>query len=149
MDKHIKIAALYIAALEAVALIHTRNHWISKGNAFYGDHLLFERIYKTALEDFDSAAERFVGLFGTDVLDYQTHVALISGVMSKYKLVSGSPAAQSLAAEQGFLKLASDAYKSFEETGHLTLGLEDLMPAISSSRESAIYLLKQKLAEEE
>lgn len=145
MDKCSKIAALYIATLKGMALIHTNNHWTTKGANFYGDHLLFERIYNSALENLDLAAEKFVGLFGTDCLNYDLQVEFLNKVLVKYKNLEGSPLSMSLAVEKDFIKLSQDAYNCFEEEGRLTLGLDDTLTAIVSKREESIYLLQQSL----
>jgi DNA-binding ferritin-like protein len=147
MDKHIKIAALYIATLRAITIIHSQNHWTTKGEMFYGEHLLFERIYNSSLEDLDAAAERFVGLFGEDCLNYDFQIELLSKVLSKYKNLEGSPVEMSLAVEKDFIKLSSDAYESFEGDDKLSLGLDDLLMSIASKREEATYLLQQTLSQ--
>lgn len=145
MEKCIKMAALYIASLKAMALIHTHNHWTTKGNDFYGDHLLFERIYKSALEDLDSAAEKFVGLFGTECLNYDFQTTILNKVLSKYKILSKKHADMSLAIEKDFIKLSGDVYNCFDDEGKLSLGLDDLLMSIASNREASVYLLQQKL----
>ena len=145
MDKCSKVAALYIATLKALALIHQHNHWTVKGVAFYGDHLLFERIYNSALKDLDLAAEKFMGLFKDQCLDYDMQTDMLHKVLLKYKNLEGSPVQMSLEAEKDFLKFSQDAYHVFEEDGKLTLGLDDMIMAIASSREEAVYLLQQSL----
>jgi DNA-binding ferritin-like protein len=145
MDKCSKTAALYIATLKAISLIHQHSHWTTKGLLFYGDHLLFERIYKSALEDLDLAAEKFIGLFGEDCLNYQLQADLLNKVILKYKGLEGKQLAMSLAIEKDFLKFSKDAYNCFEEEGTLTLGLDDMVMAIASNREGAVYLLQQAM----
>jgi DNA-binding ferritin-like protein len=145
MDKCSKVAALYIATLKAIALIHQNSHWTTKGEPFYGDHLLFERLYNSALEDLDVAAEKFVGLFGSEVLNYDLQADLLHKVLLKYSGLEGSPTEMSLAIEKEFLKFSRSAYDCFEEEGRASQGLEDMMPAIASSRETSVYLLQQKL----
>jgi DNA-binding ferritin-like protein len=147
MDKCCKIAALYIATLKGIALIHQHSHWTTRGATFYGDHLLFERLYTSAQKDLDLAAEKFMGLFGDTCLDYDMQADLLHKVLSKYKALEGSPARMCLAAEKDFLRFSKEAYKCFEEDGHLTLGLDDMVMAIASSREEAVYLLRQTLGE--
>lgn len=145
MDKCSKTAALYVASLKALSLIHQHSHWTTKGNDFYGDHLLFERIYKSALDNLDLAAEKFIGLFGAECLDYQFQAELLNKVLLKYKGLNGEPLEMSLAVEKDFLKLSKDAYNCFEDEGKLTLGLDDMVMAIASDREGAVYLLRQPL----
>lgn len=143
MDKCYKVAALYIATLKGVALIHLHSHWTTKGITFYGNHLLFERLYQSALEDLDAAAEKFIGLFGSECLDYDLQADLLHKVLLKYKNLEGSPVSMSLACEKDFIKLTKDAYNCFEEEGRMTLGLDDLLMSIASQREESVYLLQQ------
>jgi len=145
MDQNCKIGALYIASLKAIALIHTHNHWTAKGIAFYSDHLLFERIYNDTLKNLDEAAEKFMGLFGEECLNYDLQADLLHKVLLKYSNLEGSPVEMALQAEKQFLKLSQDAYDAFEKAGVLTLGLSDMIPEIASKREEVVYLLQQTL----
>lgn len=145
MDKSNKIAALYVATLKALSLIHVHNHWLTRGDTFYGDHLLFERLYKSVLENLDLAAEKFIGLFGDEPLDYETQADLLHKVLLKYRNLEGSPIEMSLAAEKDFLKFSKDAFDSFETESKMTLGLDDMLMSIASEREGAVYLLQQTL----
>src|SRR5271165_2289461 len=114
MDKCSKVGALYVATLKALAMIHQHNHWTIKGVAFYGDHLLFERIYNDTLKNLDEAAEKFIGLFGTECLDYELQATLLHQVLVKYKNLEASPIHAALEAEKDFLKFSQDAYNCFE-----------------------------------
>jgi DNA-binding ferritin-like protein len=145
MDKTIKVAALYIASLKSLAIIHQNSHWSTKGLNFYGDHLLFERLYNSVLENLDEAAEKFLGLFGDECLSYEFQNELLNRVLSKYNNLEGSPLEMSLAAEKDFIKLSKDAYNCFEDEDKLTLGIDDMIMSISSKREESIYLLQQVL----
>lgn len=147
MDKCTQVAALYIATLKAIALIHQHNHWTTKGQYFYGDHLLFERLYKSTLEDLDLAAEKFIGLMGDSYLNYDLQADLLHKILLKYKNLEGSPAEMSLNVEKDFLKFSKDAYNCFKQEGKLTLGLDDMIMAIASQREESVYLLQQTLHE--
>lgn len=141
MDKCQKTSILYLVALKAISFIHQHNHWIAKGSNFYGDHLLFERLYKSANEDMDLAAEKFVGLFGEECLNYEAQAVLLSEALLKYKGLAG--VAMSERIERDFLKFSSVAYKLYEDEGQLTLGLDDMIMSIASNRESSVYLLQQ------
>lgn len=156
MEKSTKTAALYLATLRALGIIHQGNHWLSRGTAFYGNHLLFERIYNSALEDLDAAAEKFVALFGDEVLSYELQADLLHGVLSKYNNLEGSPTQMSVSVEKAFLKLSQDFRKLLRQetdsdgtgtasAGPLTLGLDNMLADIADSREGAVYLLTQSL----
>lgn len=145
MGESIKIAALYVASLKAISLIHVHNHWTAKGIAFYSDHLLFERIYNDILKNLDMAAEKFIGLFGASCLDYETQADLLHKVLIKYKNLEEAPVAIALQVEKDFLKFAQQAYNIFEDEETLTLGLDDLIMSIASKHEEIVYLLQQTL----
>src|SRR5574337_90419 len=145
MDKCSKVGALYVATLKAMTLIHQHSHWTTKGTGFYGDHLLFMRIYESAQKDLDLAAEKFMGVFGDQCLDYDLQNELLHKVLSKYSNLKGSPLQMSLEMEKDFLKFSKEAYNCFEDEGKLTLGLDDMIMAIASQREEAVYLLQQAL----
>lgn len=145
MDKCSKVGALYVASLKALAIIHQHNHWTTKGVAFYGDHLLFERLYNDTLEILDLAAEKFVGLLGDEILNFELQADLLHKVTLKYNNLEGSPVQMSLAAVSDFIKFSKDAYNCFEEEDKLTLGLDDMIMSISSKSEEFVYLLQQSL----
>jgi DNA-binding ferritin-like protein len=145
MDQTIKIAALYVASLRAISLIHQHNHWTTKGEMFYGEHLLFARLYDSALENLDTAAEKFIGIFGDETLNYELQAELLNKVLLKYSNLEGSPIEMSLAIEKDFLKFSKDTYEFFKKNNVLSLGLDDMIMAIASNREESVYLLKQTL----
>lgn len=143
MEKCCQIAGLYLATLRAIYFIHQQNHWLSKGNDFYGNHLLFQRLYESAQADADTAAEKFIGLLGEDGLDLSFQADLLHKILKRYQGLSGNPLQMSLAIEKEFLKLSKDAYDGFETEGVMTLGLDDMIMAIASKREESVYLLQQ------
>ena len=145
MDKSCKAAAVYVAMLKAMVLINQHSHWTTKGQMFYGDHLLFERLYDSAVKDLDTAAEKFIGVLGEECLDYDFQAEMLNRVLVKYKNLEGSPVQMSLAIEKDFIKYSQQIYKLLEDEDRLTLGLDDMIMSISSKREEAVYLLNQTL----
>lgn len=141
-----KVAGLYIANLRAIYLIHQNNHWLSSGDSFYSNHLLFERIYKSAQDNADAAAEKFIGLFGAECADYSDQTKYINLILKKYSSLQDSPFEQSYAAEKDFLKMSEKVYKFLKEKNKVSFGLDDTIMSISSDRESAIYLLDRVLS---
>jgi len=145
MERHAKIAGLYLATLKAIYLIHQHSHWTTKGSDFYGNHLLFERLYEAAQQRADEAAEKFIGVFGEEALDLEFQNDLLNKVLAKFKAASEDPTERSIAAEKQFLKLSQDAYDAFKEEGVMTLGLDDMIMSIANKSEEAVYLLQQSL----
>jgi len=122
MDDYQKLACFYVAFLRGIYLLNQNFHWITSGNNFYGNHLLFERIYKSAESNADLAAEKFVEAKNSSNL-----------IQSSLKL------------EERFQELSEKLYECLESQGKLTLGLDDAIMSIASDRETSIYLLKQVL----
>lgn len=141
MERVEELCCYYVALLRTLYLVHQNHHWITKGKNFYGNHLLFERIYKTAQEDADLAAEKFIGLYGTETLDLHAQAQMIGRTLESFS--SGDPVQTSLEAEKKFLDFSEKFYTLLDREDKLTLGLDDMIMSISSNREGAVYLLKQ------
>lgn len=140
-----KLMGTYVAFLRALYIIHQNGHWKCNGPSFYAHHLMFERIYKSAAEDADLAAEKTIGLFGSDSIDLSTQSKLIQQITERYSS-SENHLENSLKAEKDFVILSKKIYNTLEEAGSLSLGLDDAIMSISSNREGNIYLLQQSLA---
>lgn len=145
MEKAAKIANLYVATLRSIYLTEQFCHWTTKGPDFYGNHLLFQRLYEGVAENADAAAEKMIGVFGKDALDCKTQCELINKVCAKYSSLADKPLEQALAIEKDFIKLSEDLFNEFEKMNAMTLGLDDLIMSIANKREEAVYLLQQAL----
>jgi len=143
MERIEELCCYYIALIRTVYLVHQNHHWITSGENFYGNHLLFERIYKSAAEDADLAAEKMIGLFGTEVMDLHMQAQMIGKTLEDFS--TGNPVGTSLEAEKKFLDFSEKFYHVLDREDKLTLGLDDMLMAIASNREGAVYLLQQVL----
>lgn len=141
-----ELLCYYIALIRSVYLQHQNNHWLCKGYGFYGEHLLLERIYKTAAEDADLLAEKCIGIFGSDVLDLNMQAELIRKHLNEFS--EGDPIQTSLGIEKKFIAYSERLYKILEEESEMTLGLSDAMATVASNREGAVYLLQQALTDD-
>lgn len=141
MDNVKELACLYISLLRSVALVHQTHHWITKGSNFYSNHLLFDRIYKSASEDSDSAAEKMIGIFGVEALDLDLQAKLIGKALQEF--ASEEHIDASLKIEKKFLEFSQKFYDTLKEEDQMTLGLDDLIMSIANNREGACYLLQQ------
>jgi len=148
MDKSEKVCCLYVATLRSMALIHQHNHWTITGNgfySFYGNHLLLDKLYNSTLEDIDLAAEKFIGLFGSIVLNYNMQADFINKILLKYSKLEKLPIEMSAVVEKDFLKFSNNFYDLLKEENKLSLGTDDMIMSISSRHEENLYLLKQTL----
>jgi DNA-binding ferritin-like protein len=127
-------------------MVHQTAHWQAKGNSFYGDHLLFQRLYEESQEGIDGVAERLIGLTG-DV----SKVSLCDQIRDMHTIAKvwhghcgDDLAAVSLRGEMALIKLIAFFKKSLQDEGSLTEGLDDLLQGIASKHEEFVYLLKQR-----
>src|SRR5271165_3327554 len=91
----------YIALIRCVGLVEQNSHWRVKGDTFYGSHLLFERLYNSAVKDADAIAEKMIGVFGEDTLDLNMQAQLIGKKLEDF---TETPFENSLKIEKEFLE---------------------------------------------
>ncbi len=133
-----------IALLRAVQIIHHTAHWQTAGASFYGDHLLFERLYSSIGEEFDGLAEKAVAYGGPGCVDAAAQVGMIAELVAT---IGGTDLVRkSLAAEQAVQDEIEECRAALEAAGELPLGLDNFLQGLADSHETAIYLLQQRLA---
>jgi len=138
MDRHfLRIASILFVA----QWTHLHNHWTCKGGSYYGDHLLFMRIYEGIAEEIDTLVEKWVAMGNPAPMSSIIGYAVKWQV--QFELVQGLPE-RSLAVEKAVLKVIGQAFDEMEKAGHLSLGLNDFLAAVCNKHETAIYLLQQR-----
>lgn len=139
-----------VVLLRYVAMVHQTNHWIAAGDSFYGDHLLFERLYNAVIEEVDQVAEKAVGLGSSTNVDITLQARQLLQLVeqhSSYAVSIPRPnelATSSLAAEATFAKGMNFIYASLQNSRRLTKGVDNLLAGIIDTHESHVYLLKQR-----
>lgn len=133
-----------LSILRAQGWVYQTCHWQTKGPNAYGNHLLFDRLYKSVEEQIDVLAEKIVGLFGLEYVD-----ALPSIEKSRYWVKKWSETdnlhKRGLDSEQDFLKVARETYELLKGENNLSLGMDDFIMSACSDHETNVYLLKQVL----
>ena len=141
---------MIIVHMRYLANMHQTHHWISKGDPFYGDHLMFQRMYETLIEEIDSIAEKAVGLGSERNVDLTLQLKQLEKMCSgAYGMAQMIPqptelVKRSLAAEKNFIKTVSVLVQSLKDQGMLTRGLDNMLAGIEDVHESHVYLLKQR-----
>lgn len=134
-----------LAALEAAAMVHTSHHWQTSGSNFYGDHLLFQKLYEGTSADIDPVAEKLVGISGDPSnTNYFLRIALMKEFMEKWTVPGASYGVVSLAAENDIIGIGTECLEMLRQSQVLTLGTENLIAGILDKHESFIYLLQQR-----
>lgn len=138
-----------VALGQAVAMIHQSNHWMTRGPQYYGDHLLFQRLYEESQDGIDSLAERAVGAGSPRLVEPRHQVAVLKQQLDQlYPSQSVGTRRMveiSLAAEQAMVKAIANTYGALQQSGHLSHGISNLLEDQADKHEGFIYLLKQRL----
>lgn len=142
----VALMSMYVAFLRALYQIHQNAHWKASGSNFYGNHLLFQRIYEGTQQSADEAAEKTIGLYG-ELHEMSSNIQEITDKFSPEKF-DGDLLSASLKAEQTFLALSQTVYNQLKNLKTMTLGLDDLIMSIANRHEVHVYLLKQALESE-
>lgn len=142
--------AVLLACVRAEAMIHQAHHWQTRGSSYYGDHLLFERVYNDVNGFVDGLAERAVGA-GHHVLVQplmqMSHMVAFSKLFYSDAPVSPEPEEMPLLSLRALLKsmlVLQLAYKTLEVRGLLSNGIDNLLQGIADKQEELVYLLKQR-----
>lgn len=142
--------AVLLACVKAEALIHQAHHWQTSGSSYYGDHILFERVYGEVANFQDGLGERAVGK-GDSILVQPllqiNHMLVFSKLFYSDAPVKPAPEEMPLLSLRALLKsalLLQLAYVSLEERGLLSNGVDNLLQGIADRQEEMMYLLKQR-----
>lgn len=141
--------SVLLAHLEYLKKVHHTHHWISRADPFYGDHLLFSRLYETTESEIDMVAEKAIGMGTTANVDLMLVTAQCFKMIQGYGATSTIPQASDLArrsyqAEMTFLKATSRLVECLKQCGRLSRGVDNMIAGIEDKHESHVYLLKQR-----
>lgn len=142
--------SVLLVHLKFLSFVHQNHHWTTKGDPFYGDHLLFSRLYDGVIGEIDSVAEKAIGLGSSSNVDLPLSTSQLFKLIQGYGMTSTIPqptelARRSYLAEMNFLKVVSILVEHMKSCGTLTRGLDNLLAGIEDKHEGHIYLLKQRI----
>lgn len=136
-----------LSGLYALGVAIQSAHWRSLGESFYGDHLMYQRMYEDVIREIDSFAERFMGVIGDETALDPAHLLSHASVVVKQMMMPGDLASALLMAEKNFLERLGGFAKTLESTGQLSTGIENLIQGISDRHEEHVYLLSRRLSQ--
>lgn len=137
-----------LALLRAIHWSHWTSHWQVKGSPFYGDHLLFQRLYEDIVEDIDTLAEKIVSYYGSEAVN---SIAQINMTKTFLELLpkKGRPIQNGIVLERMLQKVLAQSYDMLKNSDDLTLGLDDYLMALANKHETNVYLIEQRLSNEQ
>ena len=144
--------SVVLSFLRYLSLVHQTNHHISKGDSFYSDHLLFDRLYTEANAEIDQIAEKAVGLGSSKNVNLLLQASQVNKLISEHSTHEiNIPRVEELAysslyAEKRFLHMMVIVYSSLTAKNQLTKGVDNMLAGLVDDHESHIYLLKQRVS---
>lgn len=133
-----------LSYVRAVAQAERSFHWRTRGPAFYGDHLMFERVYNGTAADVDPIAEKLLGLTNSqDSLCPATLAAKTAQILANMNLSTDPKlfASEALRIEKTLIDLITATLQVCSE--QMTDGLENLLQGMADKHEGHVYLLQQ------
>lgn len=134
-----------LAVLRAAGISHQHAHWTSKGPQFYGDHLMFERIYDPIAGQVDGLAEKAVQKFGAKVVDPCEQLEQMSGCMEVWDK-KPDLVARALMVEESIQSAIKYAVTELTKAKQLDFGLDNFLRQLADEHQTALYLLGQRRA---
>ena len=134
------LTAVLVDLLASYRLLQTL-HWQARGESYYGDHLLYQRIYEAIPKEIDAVAERLVGLFGEDPVDAARLEGAVAKRVRSWEAKGATPIVRATAAERAVL---ATVQRAFDALGGADPGTENLLAGIADAHLGHLYLLQQR-----
>lgn len=143
-----------LGALQALQVVYQSAHWLSSGSEFYGDHLLYERLYGGVSGEIDPLAEKILGLSPGSQLNPRNLMFKMASCCAVYNsflepsFSTDDPTTKArklLAVESHVGTLINFYIQNLNASGSMTNGLEDLLQGMASTHEGFKYLLQQRV----
>lgn len=134
------------ASLRAQHQLFWTFHWRAKGKNYYGDHLLYQRLYEARVEEIDRMGEVVMALGGPAAVD-----PVRSWVAVK-EIIDTTVEASNLNDVQRSIGLVRDALSRIEMTNAVlgdspySLAVNNVLSGIADKQLEALYLLQQRAA---
>jgi DNA-binding ferritin-like protein len=135
-----------LAMLRAMVWEYYTSHWRVKGIDFYGNHLIYERLYEHTQTEVDKMAEKILGITNEEPQGFSPlpQMEMAQRWLSGIQHIDCSfERAEQL--ENMFLDAVRQAKESCEAAGLLTPGIENMLDQMYDDHEEHLYLIKQTL----
>ena len=134
-----------LGCLRAQYLSYQTSHWLVKGGTFYGNHLLFQRLYESVQGQIDQLAEKITGYLGSEAVSINYQMRHISDYTYSWSSIQCNHK-RGLQSEADLQQALKRAYDGIKQAQAMSLGLDDWIMATANAHEENEYLLQQTLA---
>jgi len=138
------LIAVHVALAGEQLLFHAY-HWRSKGEDYYGDHLLYERLYKGRKKEIDRIGEVLMAVAGANSVAPVVTVTGMHDLASRIEAVQGTQAQRGVVLVEETLRRINTANGLLGDTPY-TLSVNNVLAGFADAHLEALYLLKQRAA---
>ena len=118
-------------------------HWRAKGAPYYGDHLLYQRLYEKRQDELDRMAEVISAVAGTQVLDPVKALDAAKPFVQSIESINEPDAVKARIAAQAILSLL-DTANTVAKGSPYELSINNVLAGIADNHLEAVYLLQQR-----
>ena len=136
------LVAVHVA-LETEQLLFHAFHWRSKGQDYYGDHLLYQRLYTDRAPEIDRIGEVLMAVAGPNSVAPVVTVTGMHDLTSRIEELSGTEAQRGLALVSETLRRITAANGALGQDSW-TLAVNNVLAGFADKHLEALYLLKQR-----
>jgi DNA-binding ferritin-like protein len=137
------LIAVYVALRVEDMLFHAY-HWRSKGKDYYGDHLLYQRLYLARAEEIDRIGEVLVPIGGENAVAPVVTITGMQDLAARVEATPGTDAQRGLALVNETLRRINDANALLGKE-NLSLAVNNVLAGMADKHLEALYLLKQRV----
>ncbi len=128
-----------IPLLMAMKNYYQNLHWKSRGENFYSDHKMFQKIYESVEAPLDSWAEKLMVIYGDKSIDS------IRSSESSVEWLKRWAASDNIAQPEIDMQSAvNEIFASMSKSGTLTMGANDFLMSLCNNRDKYLNWLKQR-----
>jgi DNA-binding ferritin-like protein len=131
-----------IATLRSLTCYYQTCHWLSKGSQYYGDHLLFMRLYDATILDIDGVGEKAIGVTQDEAsVDLRENINAVAKILNNMEYDPDRYFESALKLEKAFVKACEDLAKDVNNSE----GVKNMFAGLADKHEGHIYLLQQRI----
>lgn len=130
-------------ALEVEQMLFHVYHWKAKGQDYYGDHLLYQRLYTDRAAEIDRIGEVILAVGPASAVNPLTTIVGMHDLAQRTEAAGGSDAGKGVSLVQETLRRIGDANELLGSDPY-SLSVNNVLAGFADKHLEALYLLRQR-----
>ena len=132
------------AMLRAQHQLFWTYHWRAKGQGYYSDHLLFQRLYEARIPEIDRMGEVIMAVGGPEAVDpVRSWIGVKDVIDRTHELGDASDVVKSIALVKEALARIEAANRTLGKNNY-SIAINNVLAGIADKQLEALYLLQQR-----